>query len=57
MFNVPLGTERYVEARLREKALQVKQTAEAYVEDLVDDYPQELWTMLQFSFQHRVTYC
>jgi hypothetical protein len=26
------------------------------VEDLGDEYPQELWTMLQFSLQHRVTY-
>ena len=28
----------------------------AYVRDLGDKYPQELWTMLQFSLQHRITY-
>jgi hypothetical protein len=26
------------------------------VEDLEEKYPQELWTMLPFSLQHRVTY-
>ncbi len=26
------------------------------MQDLGDEYPQELWTMLQFSLQHRVTY-
>jgi len=46
VFNVPIGTERYVQAKLREKALQVKQTTETYVQDLEDEYPQELWTML-----------
>ena len=56
VFNVPVGTERYVQAKLREKAMQVKQTTEKYVQDLGDEYPQELWTMLQFSLQHRVTY-
>jgi len=55
VFNVPIGTERYVQAKLREKALQVKQTTKMYVQDLGDEYPQELWTMLQFSLQHRVT--
>jgi hypothetical protein len=39
VFNVPLGTERYVGAKLREKAMQVKQTTEAYVEDLGDEHP------------------
>ena len=41
---------------MREKALQVKQTTETYVQDLGDEYPQELYTMLQFSLQQRVTY-
>ncbi len=49
IFNVPLGEEKYVKARLRENAKQVKQTTEAYVKDLGDEFPQELWTMLQFS--------
>ena len=26
------------------------------MQDLGDDYPQELWAMLQFSLQYRVTY-
>ena len=26
VFNVPVGTEKYVQAKLREKAMQVKQT-------------------------------
>jgi hypothetical protein len=56
IFNVPLGEERYVRARLREKAKQVHKTTEAYVHDLGDEYPGELWTMLQFSLQYRVTY-
>ncbi len=56
IFNVPLGEERYVKARLREKAHQVQRTADAYTEDMGDEYPQELWTMLQYSLQHKVTY-
>jgi hypothetical protein len=39
IFNVPLGEERYVKARLREKAQQVRRTTEAYAEDLGDEYP------------------
>ncbi len=56
IFNVPIGEERYVQAKLRDKARQVKETTEAYVHDLGDDYPQELWTMLQFSLHHRIAY-
>jgi hypothetical protein len=56
IFNVPVGEERYVEAVLRDKAQQVGQVTRQYVEDLEEEYPQELWTMLQFSLQHRITY-
>ncbi len=56
IFNVPLGEEKYVKARLREKARQVQRTTEAYIDDVGEEYPQELWTMLHFSLQHRVTY-
>jgi hypothetical protein len=56
IFNVPVGEERYVEAVLRHKAREVEQTTRQYVEDLEAKYPQELWTMLQFSLQHRITY-
>ncbi len=45
-----------VAAKLREKAEQVRQTTEAYVQVMGEEYPQELWTMLQFSLQHRLTY-
>ncbi len=56
IFNVPVGEERFVQLKLREKAMQVERTTKAYVRDLGDEYPQELWTMLQFSLQHRITY-
>ena len=56
IFNVPVGEEMYVAVKLRDKAMQVKKMTEAYVKDLGDEYPKELWTMLQFSLQHRITY-
>jgi hypothetical protein len=56
IFNVPVGEERYVQAKLRDKARQVAEMTEAYVRDLGDEYPQELWTMLHFSLHHRTTY-
>ena len=51
-----MGEEKYVAAVLREKARKVESTTRRYVEDLEEQYPQELRTMLQFSLQHRVTY-
>jgi hypothetical protein len=48
IFNVPVGEERYIVVRLREKATQVEDTKESYVRDQGDEYPHELWTMLQF---------
>ena len=56
IFNVPVGEERYVAAILRDKARQVGKVTRQYVEDLEEEYPHELWTMLQFSLHHRVTY-
>ena len=56
IFNVPVGEEKYVAVKLRDKAKQVEKTTEAYVRDRRDEYPKELWTMLQFSLQHRITY-
>jgi len=56
IFNVSVGKERYVEVKLRYKAMQVKKTTTAYVRDLGDECPQELWTILQFSLHHRITY-
>ena len=56
IFNVPVWEENYVATMLKEKAKRVENTTRRYVEDLEDQYPQELWTMLQFSLQHRVTY-
>jgi hypothetical protein len=51
-----VGDKKYVAAVLKEKAKKVESTTRRYVEDLEEKYPQELWTMLQFSLQHRVTY-
>ena len=45
-----------MEAVLREKVRKVVATTKRYVEDLEEEYPQELWTILQFSVHHRVTY-
>jgi hypothetical protein len=39
VFNVPIGEERFVELKLREKALQVESTTETYIRDLGDEYP------------------
>jgi hypothetical protein len=51
-----VGEERYVATVLWEKARKVENTTRRYVEDLEEQYPQELWAMLQFSLQHWVTY-
>ena len=51
-----MGEERYVEAVSRQKAREAEQIIRKYVEDLEGKYPQELWTMMQFSLQHRITY-
>jgi hypothetical protein len=51
-----MGEERHVAAVLREKARKVENTTRRYVEDLEEQYPHELWTMLQFSLQYSVTY-
>ena len=56
IFNVLVGEEEYVAMVLREKAKKVEKTTRRYVEELEEKYPHELWTMLQFSLQHRVTY-
>jgi hypothetical protein len=56
IFNVPMGEEKYVESILRKKAKHVEKVTERYVENLGEEYPQELWTMLQFSMQHIITY-
>ena len=56
IFNVPGGEIRYVAALLRDKAQQVRPVTRQYVEDLEEEYPQEQWTMLQFSLQHRIPY-
>ena len=56
ILNVPVGEERYVVVKLREKAAQVEDTTKSSVMDLGDEYHQELWTMLHFSLQPRITY-
>ena len=56
VFNVPIGDLAYVEAVLWKKAKEVVEVARKYVDDLEDDYPQELWTLLQYSLHHKITY-
>ena len=56
VFNVPIGEPEYVEAVLRKIALEVTEVARAYVEDLEDEYPQKVWTLLQYSLHHMITY-
>jgi len=56
IFNVPVGENRYVEAILRQKARKIEQNTRQYVEDLEEKYPHEMWTMLQFSLQHKIAY-
>ena len=56
IFNVPVGEDKYVQTKLRDKAKQVQINTEAYVKDLGEEYSQELWTMLQLSLPHRITY-
>ena len=56
VFNVPVGDEDYIATALQPKASQATTTTRKYVEDLADDHPQELWTMLQYSLQHKATY-
>jgi hypothetical protein len=55
-FNVPVGENMYVEAILWEKAREIEKTTRQYVEDLEEKYPQELWTMMEFSMHHKITY-
>ena len=45
-----------MEAILRDKAQEVARVTRRYVSDLEEDHPQELWAMLQYSLQHKVTY-
>jgi hypothetical protein len=56
IFDIPVGEERYVTTVLREKARQVGKVTRHYVEEIEEEIPQELWTLLQFSSQHRITY-
>jgi hypothetical protein len=53
VFNVPIGEPEYVKAVLRDKAMEVKEVTRTYVENLEDEYPQELWKLLQYSLQQR----
>jgi hypothetical protein len=56
VFNVSVGDTDYIASVLQTKASQVTTTTRKYVENLAHDHPQELWTMLQYSLQHRVAY-
>ena len=56
MFNVPMGESYYIDAVLKLKGMQVSPTTNNNVTDLANEHPKELWTMLQFSLQHKVRY-
>jgi hypothetical protein len=56
VFDVPIGELEYVETVLKNKAREVAGVARKYIEDLEEDYPQEQWTVLQYSLQHKITY-
>ena len=56
IFNVSIGEPVFVDAVLRDKAKEVAKVTRQYVQDLEEDYQHELWTILQYSLQHRVTY-
>jgi hypothetical protein len=55
-FNVPIGEDGYVAHVLKNKAEKVRQLAREYTTDLEEENPHKLWTMLQLSLHHRVTY-
>jgi len=46
ILNVLLGDLAYIRAVSRDKARQVDEITKAYVHDLADKHPQELWTVL-----------
>jgi hypothetical protein len=48
-FNVPIGEPAYVEAVLRNKAHEIARVASAYMDDMKEEYPQELWTVMKYS--------
>ena len=56
VFNVPIGDPEYVETMLNNKARDVAGVARKYIEDLEEEHPQKLWTLLQYSLQHMITY-
>jgi hypothetical protein len=56
VFNAPIGEPEFVAEVLKDKAHEVCGVIHNYSADLQDGHPQEMWTMLQYSLQHRVTY-
>ena len=55
-FNVPIGEPEYLEVVLRDKAPEATRVIRVYVEDLEDENPQELWTVLRYSLHHMINY-
>ena len=49
VFNVPIGEPEYAETVLKNMARGMVGVARKYIEDLEEEYPQELWTLLQYS--------
>jgi hypothetical protein len=55
VFNVPIGEPEYEETVLKNKSRELARVARKYIEDLEEEYPQNLWTLLQYSLQHMIT--
>ncbi len=56
VFNTPIGDEDYITYVLKDKARQVEKLAKMYIDDVAEEHPHELWTMLQYSLQHMILY-
>ena len=55
IFNVPIGEERYAEIVLKKKAKEVAAITRRYAEDLEEKHPQELWALLRYFLQNKVS--
>ncbi len=56
VFSSPIGDETFTKKIMKIKAHQVCDVVKDYIVDLQEEHPQELWTMLQYSLHHKVTY-
>jgi hypothetical protein len=56
VFNAPIGEPDYVPEMLEDKAHETHRVINTYASDLADNHAQELWTILQYSLYHMITY-